>query len=93
MDKLHEEIAKVAYELFEKRGRSEGRHLDDWLEAEKIVRERHARAEIGKEKPTKAAAVKRTSVRAPRKKEPAAGDKALPKKTTARKTSASRKAT
>lgn len=37
---LHEEIAKVAYELYEKSGRIEGRDLDNWLEAEKIVMQR-----------------------------------------------------
>ncbi len=42
MDTLQEEIAKVAYELYEKRGRGPGCHLDDWLEAERIVRARHA---------------------------------------------------
>ena len=35
-----EEIAKVAYELFEQRGRTPGRELDDWLEAERVVRQR-----------------------------------------------------
>jgi len=35
------EIAKVAYELFERRGRTAGRELEDWLEAERIVRSRH----------------------------------------------------
>ena len=35
-----EEIAKVAYELFERRGRTTGRELEDWLEAERIVRSR-----------------------------------------------------
>lgn len=35
-----EEVAQVAYELFERRGRAEGHHLEDWLEAERIVRER-----------------------------------------------------
>ena len=36
-----EEIAKAAYELFERRGRVSGRELEDWLEAERIVRSRH----------------------------------------------------
>ncbi len=34
---LHNEIKKVAYELYEKRGKAEGYDLDDWLEAEGIV--------------------------------------------------------
>jgi hypothetical protein len=43
---LHEEIAKVAYELFESRGCVHGWDLDDWLEAERIVLARHAGQEI-----------------------------------------------
>jgi hypothetical protein len=35
---LHEMIEKKAYELYEKRGREHGKDLDDWLEAEKIVK-------------------------------------------------------
>jgi len=42
------EIAKVAYELYEKRGRAAGHELDDWIEAERAVMERHA-GEIAKE--------------------------------------------
>jgi len=34
---LYEEIAKVAYEIYEKSGYIEGRDLDNWLEAERIV--------------------------------------------------------
>lgn len=32
-----QEIAKVAYELFEQRGRIHGRDQEDWFEAERIV--------------------------------------------------------
>jgi len=35
-----EEVARVAYELFEQRGRTPGRELEDWLEAERLVRAR-----------------------------------------------------
>jgi hypothetical protein len=45
---LYDEVAKVAYELHEKRGRVHGYDLEDWLEAERIVLERHAQ-EIEKE--------------------------------------------
>ena len=31
-------IAKKAYELYEKRGRKQGHAMQDWLEAEKIVK-------------------------------------------------------
>jgi len=38
---LHDEIAKVAYDLYQKEGCPEGRHLVHWLEAEKIVKEKY----------------------------------------------------
>ncbi|MDD5496242.1 MAG: DUF2934 domain-containing protein [Candidatus Omnitrophica bacterium] len=31
-------IAKKAYELYEKRGRKSGHEMDDWLEAERLVK-------------------------------------------------------
>ncbi len=43
---LHDEIAAVAYELYEARGCVPGRDLDDWLDAERIVLARHAGQEI-----------------------------------------------
>jgi hypothetical protein len=39
---LYNEIAKVAYELYEKNGYIQSRDLDHWLEAEKIVMARLA---------------------------------------------------
>ena len=33
-------VEKKAYELYEKRGRKAGHSMDDWLEAERIVRQR-----------------------------------------------------
>ncbi len=43
MDKasLRDEIARVAYSLYERRGRSGGNAERDWLEAEKIVMARY----------------------------------------------------
>jgi hypothetical protein len=35
--KWHDEIARIARELYEKSGRKEGFDLDNWLEAERIV--------------------------------------------------------
>jgi hypothetical protein len=32
-------VARKAYELFEARGRDEGRDVEDWLEAERLVKE------------------------------------------------------
>jgi hypothetical protein len=45
MDKknIYEEIARVAHDLYEKRGRAHGYDLHDWLDAEKIVLKRHAK--------------------------------------------------
>ena len=40
---LNEEIAKVAYDLYEKRGKRGGNDFDDWVRAEKIVTERSAK--------------------------------------------------
>jgi len=35
---LYEEIFTVAHDLYERSGRVKGRDLDNWLEAERIVR-------------------------------------------------------
>jgi hypothetical protein len=42
---LYNEIAKVAYELYEKNGCLCGRDLEHWLEAERIVMSRLAEQE------------------------------------------------
>ena len=46
---LFNEIAKVAYELYEKNGYIQSRDLDHWIEAEKIVIARLAEDEKKKE--------------------------------------------
>ena len=40
MDKgnLHPEICRVAHDIYERSGKIEGRDLDNWLEAERIVK-------------------------------------------------------
>ena len=38
--KLHDEIAKTAHELYEKSGWIPGRDLENWIEAERIVKSR-----------------------------------------------------
>ena len=38
--KKHEDIQKLAYEIFEKGGRVHGRDLAHWLEAERIIKAR-----------------------------------------------------
>lgn len=37
----HNEIAKIAYDIFEREGRVHGKHYEHWLEAELIVVNRH----------------------------------------------------
>lgn len=88
---LNDEIAKVAYELYERDGRQDGKDREHWLEAERIVRARRMtqeKAESGHAtapKPKKAApkqpapAVKKEK-KAPSTSAPAAAEKA--KKTT-----------
>jgi hypothetical protein len=41
--KMYDEIARIAYDLFERRGRIHGYAHADWLEAERIVLERHTK--------------------------------------------------
>ena len=43
---LHEEIAKVAYALYEKSGCLDGRDFENWLDAERMVLTRHASQDI-----------------------------------------------
>jgi len=38
---LHNEVEKMAYELYKKRGKAEGHDLDDWFEAERIIVAHH----------------------------------------------------
>ncbi len=40
---LNEEIAKVAYDLYIRRGKTHGSDIDDWVKAEKIVMARYAK--------------------------------------------------
>jgi hypothetical protein len=51
---LHEEIVKLASDLFERSGRVGGRDLDNWLEAERIVvTRRRQRQNLEAETPVK----------------------------------------
>ncbi len=40
---IHDEIARVAYELYEKEGSVHGNDLRDWFAAENTVMEKHER--------------------------------------------------
>lgn len=72
---LHEEIAQLAYELFEKNGCQHGRDLDDWCEAERIVSQRHTKKSVAPQRTRRAKAgtektIKKTK-KAPAAKAPA----------------------
>lgn len=54
---IHDEIAKAAYERYEKRGRVQGHELKDWFEAENSVMEKHEKH--AKEMEKKVVAVKK----------------------------------
>ncbi len=60
---VHDEIAQVAYELFEKRGWVHGHELQDWLDAERIVAARSAKVTetVKSTKSAKPTATKRKS--------------------------------
>jgi len=80
---IRDEIAKVAHELFVKSGYAQGRDFENWIEAEKIVKARHAAVQGHKKNPE-------VSVEEPaRKAAPVSAKKtAEPKKTPAKKTPA-----
>lgn len=66
---LDEEIRKMAHELYEKSGKVPGRDLDNWLEAEKIIK-----AQQGGEKNPKTAISS-----SPKKKRTSTGKKSVKK--------------
>lgn len=39
-DQLTDVIRKKAYELYEKRGKKQGHDLDNWLEAERMIKQK-----------------------------------------------------
>ena len=54
MDKnMLDEIARVAYGFYEKRGHTPGNDFSDWLEAEKIVKQKYATRMTSDIKPVK----------------------------------------
>lgn len=73
---LNDEIAKVAHELWDKRGRGHGKDREDWYEAELIVRARHDEA---REKAGKAAEKLAITEKEPSKKSPGKSDKGVTK--------------
>ena len=85
MDKcnLYDAIARVAYSLYEERGRLDGYQIRDWLEAEKIVMAQHAKGPKNEVKTAKAVK-KKTSSSDTKQKEVKSTSKVAPSK--ARKT-------
>lgn len=86
MSRKHEDIAKVAYEIYEKRGGRHGRHLDDWLEAERIVTAKGPGQPEKKEKPARKATKSATAGK-PKKEKGTGAAKATKPRTAKRKTS------
>ncbi|HOJ71805.1 MAG TPA: DUF2934 domain-containing protein [Syntrophorhabdaceae bacterium] len=63
---LYDEIARLAYEMFEREGRVHGRHLEHWFEAERIVISRYRSQEADIEN------TQEKQAEEPKKKKPAA---------------------
>ncbi len=42
LKKFYDDVAKVAYDLFENRGKVHGHDMADWLKAEMIVKKRYS---------------------------------------------------
>jgi hypothetical protein len=54
MDKnMRDEIARVAYGFYEKRGYTPGNDFSDWLEAEKLVMKKYSKEMANSVKPVK----------------------------------------
>ena len=67
--KLHDEIAKIAYQIYEGSGRLEGRELDHWLEAERIVMAQHREQKKSEVKSSSTIKKKKSSTKKPSKSE------------------------
>lgn len=78
-----EETARRAYELYQRRGGTHGRHEDDWYEAERQLREERRRSYGGA---SQAPAAKTTAKKTATKK--SAAKKASAKKSAAKKSAA-----
>ena len=60
--KWHDEIARIARELYEKSGKMQGRDLDNWLEAERIVMARYREQEMHEAESSSLAKKKKASI-------------------------------
>lgn len=85
---LYDEIAKVAYELFEREGCMHGRHFEHWIQAEVIVKSRYEQQqEKAEEKDGEALKTDKKAKTKPAAKKPAV-KKPAAKKTPGKKTPA-----
>jgi hypothetical protein len=57
---MFDEIARVAYGLYEKRGPAPGHDFADWIEAEKIVMKKYSQGKAGNETAIKSTRPMRT---------------------------------
>jgi hypothetical protein len=73
-----EEIAKVAYELYMQGGRIDGKDVEHWFEAERIVTARYAEQKAA---PARQRVKKAAAGTAPRGRKAATGSKTAAKKT------------
>lgn len=78
-----DEVAKMAYELYEKRGCVHGYDVDDWYEAERLIMLRRAEAPEGQ--PAAAAKKTRAAGSAARKRKSASPKEEVKKKTPRKK--------
>ncbi len=62
LETFYDEVAKVAYGLFEKRGGLHGHDMSDWLKAEMIVKKRYTK-ETGHQQRDAGSPIKTRSVR------------------------------
>jgi len=73
----YDEIAKIAYDIFEREGKIHGRHFDHWIEAEIIVTTRYRETKNDGQNDTKLSKPKKSVVA----KTATKGSKAKPKTT------------
>ena len=58
----YDEIAKVAYNIFEREGKAHGKHFDHWIEAEIIVMTRYKEKNNDGQNVTKVSKPKKSAV-------------------------------
>ncbi len=93
---LYEEIAKLAYEMFEREGMVHGKHLDHWFEAERIVISKYKEQEImveQKQEENKEAVAPKKRKPAVKKAKEAKEGEIKTKKSTTKKTETTKKRT